>query len=433
MNLKEKTICVVDNGLFVSFARMLAKGFKKVYYYTPWQSSFPRSQSLRVGDGFDDIERVNFPLDKADEIDLWVFLDLYHADLQVYLEDKGARVWGARHGEELELNRWAFKQYLKGVGLPVQPIERIYGMAFLREHLRKVKDKFVKTSFVRGDFETFRHETYALSEPRLDELEHVLGPVKKDYEFIVEDEIPDAVEVGYDGFSVDGQFPDHAMMAYEIKDCGMIGTALPNPRLAAPVLEVNRKITPALKGYRYRGFISTEIRYSKDKKPYFIDPCCRLGTPSNELLQELFDGWPQVLWDGAEGKLTSPTVKAKFAVMAVVHSEWAVNDWQTLHFPRSIDPFVKLRFHSRIDGKDCVAPQAVGLPDLGGVVGSGNTLVDAIKQCVERAKQIKGFQVHVDLHAIDKAIEVIRKGEERDIHFTSSPLPSVEVLKRLVA
>lgn len=423
-NLKSKTICVVDNGLFVSFARMLSKGFKKTYYYCPiWKSKSPRSQDLAPGCGFNDIEYIKYPLLKADEIDLWVFLDLFHSDLQCYLEDHGARVWGARRGEELELHRWEFKQYLKKIGLPVQPMEHIFGTNKLREYLKTVKNCYVKTD-IRGDFETFRHDTFELSEPRLDELEHTLGPTKGDYEFVVEDEIKDAVEVGYDGFCIDGAFPSHAMMAYEVKDCGMIGIALPYDKLAEPVRTVNKALIPALKRYTYRGFLSTEIRYTKDKRAYFIDPCCRLGTPSNELLQELFDGWPQAIWDGAEGKLTSPTTKAKFAVMAVICSEWAVNDWQALHYPKGLDDFVKLRFHTRINGKDYVAPQPVGLPDLGGVVGTGQSLLQAIQQCKERAAQIKGYQVKCELGSIDKALEVILQGEKMGIKFGGGPLPT---------
>ncbi len=231
LDLSKKTICVVDNGLFVDFARMLAKGFGKVYYYQPFASHAPRSTQLCAGVGFDEIERVKFPLDIASKVDLWVFLDLYHLDLQLYLERNGARVWGARRGEELELYRWEFKQYLKKLGLPVQPMESIVGFDALRQCLKKAKNVYVKTSFVRGDFETFKHESYELSEPRLDELEHTVGPLKHGYEFIVEDDIPNAVEIGYDGFSVDGQWPTHAMQAFEIKDCGMIGIALVALRL----------------------------------------------------------------------------------------------------------------------------------------------------------------------------------------------------------
>lgn len=426
--LKTKTVCFVDNGLFVSFVRKMAPAFRKCYYHNPWACAFPTSKMLAVGEGFPEIEKLKFPLDKADEIDLWVFLDLNQGDLQSYLESHGARVWGGRHGEELELYRWEFKAYLKRLGLPVQNVEKVVGMAKLREHLAKVENKFVKTSLVRGDFESFRHDNYELSEPRLDELEHLLGPLKNGYEFIVEDELPDAVEVGYDGFSVDGQFPSHCMMAYEVKDVGMIGVVKKNEELAVPVKEVNNKLIKTLAAYNYRGFLSTEIRYTRDKKPYFIDPCCRLGTPSNELLQELFDGWPKTLWHGAVGELVSPTPKAKFGVLAVIHSEWATENWASLHYPKELDPFVKLRFHTRIEGHDYCVPQSIGLPDVGCVVATGATLLEAIKLCKERAGQIKGYQVHVSLESIDKAMETIEKGEKMGVMFSPN-LPTREQVR----
>lgn len=428
-DLSTKTCCVVDNGLFVSFARHIAPAFKKLYYAPTWRGPFAKSNQLVVGKGFNEMEMVKFPLKKADEIDLWVFLDVYHSDLQLYLADRGARVWGSRAGDEMELNRWQFKQYLKKIGLPVQRCEKVVGFDDLRKYLKGVKKKvFVKTSFVRGDFETFPCESYELIEPRIDDLEHHLGAVKADYEFIVEDDIPDAVEVGYDGFTIDGQFPSHAMMGVEVKDVGMIGVVKEYLALADPVKVVNTALAPAFKGYNYRGFFCSEIRYTKDKKPFLIDPCCRLGTPSNELLQDLFDNWPLTLWDGAEGKCTSPTVKSKFGVLAVIHSEFAVDNWHSISYPKSIDNFVKLRFHTRIGGKDFVAPQVVGLPDLGVVVGTGDTILAAIGQCKERASQIKGFQTQVSLESIDKALETIKDMEKLGIKFAEK-VPTAEEVR----
>lgn len=427
--LKTKTVCVVDCGLFVSFARKIAPAFKKCYYFNPWVCSFPTSKMLAVGEGFDELHKLKFPLAKADEIDLWVFLDLNMSDLQCYLESNGARVWGCRHGEELELHRWEFKQYLKKLNLPVNGCELIRGLAPLREHLKRVKNKFIKTSLVRGDFETFRHDSYELTEPRLDELEHILGPLKGEYEFIVEDEIPGAVEVGYDGYTIDGQYPSHAMLAYEVKDCGMIGVTKEYDKLSTPVKDVNKAISATLKGYNYRGFLSTEIRYTKEKKPYFIDPCCRLGTPSNELLQELFDGWPKVLWEGAEGRLVSPKPVARYGVLAAIRSEYAVENWMSIHYPKGLDEFVKLRYHCRIGDCNYVIPQPIGLPDLGYVVGTGSTLLEAIKLCKERASQIKGYQVECNLESIDKALETIQQGEKMGIHFGEN-LPTAEAVRK---
>lgn len=432
-NLKSKTVCFVDNGLFVDFCRHVAKDFGKAYYYKPdWRCAFPQSRQIVVGQGFPEIEPILFPLDLFSKIDLWVFLDLYQSDLQLFLEAHGARVWGQRKGDEMELHRWEFREHLKSIGLPVAGGEKVMGMTALRKHLRNVKNKYIKTSFTRGDFETFRHDNFDTSEPRLDELSHSLGAIKEHYDFLVEDEIPDCIEVGYDGYTVDGKFPSHAMMAYEIKDVGMIGTVKEYSQLAKPVRDINAALSSTFKNYNYRGFFASEIRYGKEKKPYLIDPCCRLGTPSNELLQELFDGWGAVLWDGAEGKMTNPIVspKKKFGVLACIHTEFAVENWQTITYPASLDDNVKLRFHTRIDGKDCVAPQTVGLPDVGYVSASGSTLLEAIGLCKERAEQIKGFQVKVSLEGIDKALECIKEGEKFGVMFTEN-LPSAEMVRKV--
>lgn len=423
-NLKDKTVCVVDNGLFVSFARTLAKGFGRTLYHKPFQSAFVRTNDLAPGRGFEELEWCEQPLallgatPEEDEIDLWVFLDLYQGGLQEFLRITGRKVWGSGMGEEMELHRWEFKQHLKKLGLPVQPMEHIFGMDALRTYLKKNENKYVKTSFTRGDFETFHHDNYSITEPRLDELSHTLGAKKDKYEFIVEDEIKDAVEVGYDGFVIDGKYSSLAMMAYEIKDCGMIGTVRPYELLAEPVKLVNAKLVKDFLSYNYRGFFCSEVRYTKKKEAFFIDPCCRLGTPSNELLQVLSEGWPDTVWQGASGVVATPKTKAKFGALAMIVSEFAVNDWLSVQYPREIDEFVKLRFHVRKGDKDYIVPQIIGIPDVGCVLGVGDTLDKAIAQCREHAKEVKGFQLHVDTAALDKGVETVKKGEEYGIRFT---------------
>src|SRR6266446_3933150 len=110
-NLSTKTVCICDNGLFVSFACKIAPAFKKCYYYRPFQNAFVRTVDISVGSGLPELEVILQPLAVADEVDLWVFLDLYNSGLQLFLEKHGARVWGARNGEELELERWSFKRH----------------------------------------------------------------------------------------------------------------------------------------------------------------------------------------------------------------------------------------------------------------------------------------------------------------------------------
>jgi len=413
-DLSKKTICFVDNGLFVSFARKVAPAFAKAYYYRPFQNAFVRTVDISVGVGLPELEVVLQPLAIADDVNLWCFLDLYNSGLQLFLEKHGAKVWGARNGEELELERWSFKKHLKRIGLPVQPMEHLIGLDELVKFLKTSENKYVKTSFVRGDFETFHHVNWTLSEPRVDELRHVIGPTSSKYEFIVEDAIDDSVEVGFDGFSVDGKFPNVSMTAYEIKDVGMIGAAKP---LGQPLKSVNTHLADTLAKYQYRGFLSTEIRYGKDRKAYLVDPCCRLGAPSNELLQELFTDWPQTLWDGSIGVVNNQKVIAKYGVLTTICSEWAVNNWQSVHFPKVLDQWVKLRFHARYNDKDYVVPQTTGVPEIGCVVGVGNTVAEAIKIVKERAKQIQGYGIEVKTDSLDKALKVIEEGQKLGIEF----------------
>ena len=152
-NLKNKTVCFCDHGLFVSFARKLAPAFGKAYYYKPSGSAFRKSTDEKIGTGFPELERIDTPLLKADQIDLWVFLDLHMADLQCFLSDHGARVFGGRMGEEMETDRVEFKKYLKKLDLPVGPYEVVIGTEALKRYLQSHSDVYVKNfGLTRGVF-----------------------------------------------------------------------------------------------------------------------------------------------------------------------------------------------------------------------------------------------------------------------------------------
>src|SRR5216684_2862533 len=157
-DLSSKTVCFVDNGLFTSFARKIAPSFRKCFYYTPWQSSFPKSNSTKLGDGFSEFERIYYPLIHVYEIDLWVFADLFFADLQVFLVEHGARVWGARLGEELELDREAFLNWCDDNDVLTPQREIINGISKLRSYLINKENLIIKLAdgYQRGDMETWK-------------------------------------------------------------------------------------------------------------------------------------------------------------------------------------------------------------------------------------------------------------------------------------
>jgi hypothetical protein len=409
---KSKTVLVYDNGLFIEFARTLAKDFGKVLYYVPWQSGFPKSNIMLIGQGVPGIKRVDSFWNILDEIDVFCFPDVYEGPLQVHLQGLGKRVWGGRMGEDLELCRVDSKEHLKSIGIDIGPYKVITGLAALRDYLKNHDDQYVKISRTRGDMETFHAENYDLIEPKLDELEYMLGAKKKIMEFVVEEAINDAVEIGYDGYCIDGKFPKNAMAGIEVKDKGLVMKTLPYASLPEEVRGVNDKLAPTFREFGYRGFFSSEIRITRDLTPYVIDPCARMGSPPGELFQLMVRNWADIVWEGSMGTVVEPIFDAKWGAELLLLSSWADKNWQPVEFPKSIRDNVKLRNLTIIEGKYYVVPQSVGLPEIGAVVATGDSMQGAIDEVRRLADKVTGHYLEVVPDSLDEAKDQFEKLKE---------------------
>ena len=145
------------------------------------------------GRGYEDVgvHRADYPLhliDTEDEPDLWVFPHLAETDLQYLLRSLGKKVWGSGDGHAIENDRWMLKEFLEARGLNITPsIEVVGNSDALREHLEKVKDKWIKVSMFRGDMPTWKHTDWANSQIWWSELCERLGAARNEVRFIVED------------------------------------------------------------------------------------------------------------------------------------------------------------------------------------------------------------------------------------------------------
>lgn len=436
-NYQTKSVCVYDQGLFVELAVRLAKDFGQVYYFSPWESAFPKSNDILIGKGIPGIERVNNFFDIIDNVDLFVFPDIYSGSIQKYLVEKcGKRVWGSRYGDSLELYRKETKEYMKSIGIDIGPYEVIIGLNALREYLKEHEHQWVKISFTRGDMETFEAENYDTIEPKLDELEHNLGAKKEIMEFIVEDAIPADIEIGYDGYTIDGKFPSQGMWGLEIKDKGYIGVFSTYEDMPKQIWDINKKLEPALRNYQYRNFFSTEFRMGKDKIPYVIDLCCRAGSPPSELYQNMYMNLADILWFGAEGKVIDPIPAGKYGAEMLIHSAWADKNWQAVNFPEKIRDQVKFRNLTIINGKYYVVPQAIGLPEIAAVVAIGDSVEEVIKGVQELAKQVTGYYIDIFPDCLDTAQEEIDRLKKMGITLKpsvrkASDIKMSDILKRV--
>lgn len=407
---KTKSACVVDLGLFVEVAVTLSKHFGKTLYHYPWQCSpFPRSNSKMVGAGLGSIEVVSYLWDIIDEVDLFVFPDIFLGDLQEELVRQGKRVFGSRRGDELEMHRAEAKRHYKKLGLPVGRFEVVKGIRELRRYLKENDNQYIKISVNRGDFETFESPNYHFAEPKLDELESRLGAKKYNTEFVVEEEIKDAVEVGYDGFCIDGQFPSHSLTGIEIKNKGYLGKFVPYSNLPKEITSFNEAIAPTLEAYKYRNFYSTELRVTKDKTPYMIDLCTRCGSPPTEVALMIYENLPDVMWFGAEGKCVAPESSHEWGAEILIESAWADNNWQAVQFPPELRDHVKMRNLTFVNDEYYVVPQSHGITEIGAVVAVGDSMDEVIDQAKEYCEQVKGYFTESFPASLDDAAEELEK------------------------
>jgi hypothetical protein len=315
-------------------------------------------------------------------------------------------------GEEMELSREGMKMLMKEKGLPVGGYTQVQGVAALREHLKQHKNQHVKTNAMRGTFETFKSKDYKSVEPKLDEVEYNLGAFKHVINFVVEDDLPDKCELGTDGYTVDGKYPSVVLSGIEIKDLAYVGIFGEYAKLPEPLTRFNKTMVPVLKEYGYRGFFSTEVRIGKDHVPYMIDFCGRAASPPNELYQEFYLNLADIIWQGANGILVDPKPIAKYGAEVLIHSTWADKNWQPVEFPAEYRRNIKLRNATKINGRYYVIPQAVGLPEIGAIIGHGDTMESAIEMCQKIAETVDGYYINIPVDAFDKGREEIALTEK---------------------
>lgn len=418
MNLTAKSALVIDNGIYPHVAVKLAEKFGRVMYFVPWiTSAFPSSTLRNVGCGLPGVERAWSWLDALPEADIVVCPDIYSWDIVQHCRSIGKPTWGACLAEGLELDRWKTKQLLQSLEMPVVPGIQITGVEALEDYLKSPEneDRYIKTSFTRGDFETFHHVNWHLTEDWLKDLSHRLGPRADHIEFIVEEPVP-GVEVGYDGFSVGGHFPFTASYGYEIKDAGYIGKVATRREMPTAIQYCNDAIAESLGKLQCQGFFSNEIRIGEDLSPYLIDPTMRCGSPPSESYIELFSNWPEVIWTGAHGEVEDLTPVAKYSAQIVLKSSWvADNKFLPVSFPDAIARWVKLHNCCIIDGQVFVAPQ--DFPEFGSVVALGDSMEAAIELARERAEQIECLDMSWNEHVFEQAQKQIEKGREVGINF----------------
>jgi len=389
------SVCVVDNGIFAEIARSLSRSFGKVYYTSPWVADFPTSYKTELGEGFPDFERVDDIWDIVDGVDLFVFTDLHQGPLQEYLVSQGKRVWGSRNADELECCRTEAKEHFAGLDIPQAPYVVVTGMSELRKYIKSRGNAklWIKINRTRGDTETFPVEGYDLAKNRLDFMEAEFGPIAERREFVVEDNLPDTLDIAIDTYSVDGQYPQIAMLGVEQKDMGYVCCVKDWMQMPPALVDIYQKLSPTLAQYQFRNLFALESRVGKGGI-WLADPCCRFGSPVSELELDLISNLPEIMWEGAAGHLVEPQYKAKYGCEVLIKSQWSPEKPMLIEFPEEYRDQIKLRYAAQFGKETWILPQNSG-EEAGAIVAYGNSLDSCMEEVEEIGKQIKGTQLTV--------------------------------------
>jgi len=429
--VQEVVACVVDYGTFISVAEKLAETMAKVYYHSPYETEYQNVRNCIKGWGLDLVERLDEFLDPdiLKTIDLFVFPDIGFGGLQRHLRSLGKAVWGHMGANDLELYRDLFLDVLKQVKLPIIHSERIVGMTALADYLKKNDNKWIKINRFRANMETWHHRDYRHSLRMLDSLAVIFGGAKEHVIFVVQDDIESEMEIGYDGWSIDGKFPPMSFQGYEKKNELYLGSVLSDDDLPDEIKTVNEALSPVLAEYGYRGWWATEIRVNGE--PYFIDPTPRMPGQTGEHQLETCTNIADVIWHGANGIIIKPDFKWKFAAEATLHYDLKSKDpsineeWKTLHLSPEARKWMKLYHYCKFD--DVFHFAAEGTDEIGVMIGVGNSTEEAINHLKSNLKLLKGLPVSAETAGFVDLLESIKEAEKRGLKF-GGKIPKPETI-----
>ena len=422
MKKYNKTVCVYDYGLFHCVAEKLAEDVERVLYTTPtYKSAFPKSSQKLIGQGLPGIERIPKDVGEPEfwdfirkkEIDTVVFPDIMDGAIQMHLRDLGIPVWGSGLSDRLEIDRSYFRKLQDKLGMPIPETVFITGISKLKKYLKDKTDVWVKISLYRGDLETFHFLDWNTCEEKLEEWEYVLGAQKELCDFIVESPIK-GVEPGYDGWCIDGNYPEITAYGYETKGCCYLGKIVPYKDLPEVMQYTNKTLSPIFKKMGLRGFYSNELKVDEDKEGYVIDLTQRAGSPPTEVVIESYKNIAEIIMEGAKGNLVKPIQLGKYMALARICSTEAEKNWMTVEFPKDIYKYVKLRNACFINNKFQIAPS---MSSIGSLIGIGNTIDEAINMIKKNADKIKGMHIEILVDKFDETKKEIETGKKYGIPF----------------
>lgn len=416
MDISKMNILFYDLGLFPEMAARMARDCAAVKYYCLWPDPFPEIAKAKVGENFEGVERVDRFYKHKDWADAIIVPDTNCGDIVDDLINQELPVAGVgMDSEDLEGDRMYGREVQEKAGLPTQDTLEIPGLEKLKLYLQKHKNLFIKIDRFRGVLESFRHFDYKDSEGEIDYIAFKAGPFKDDIKFIVE-ELIKGIEPGMDPITWNGDLMYPTMGGYERKGAGYISrTYMDESELPEAFRKVHEGFAPVFRRNGTRFFYSMEMKLTKSRKPYVIDPTMRLAAPGTSAVQfEAITNYSPVVCGLATGERVDPIIEKKHGAAVCFSSPKAERRWLNISFPKSMRQWLKFRMAARHEEDYYSIP---GFDSVCTVVGLGDTVKEAVDLVKERAKEVHAAGLDTSTDGLDQIMEDIEEGHDYGINF----------------
>jgi hypothetical protein len=412
-NYQNKTALIWDTGEGIEHARALAKVFKKVYYYKPWQENLPKFVNYAPGLGLE-MEKTRHFFKHIDEADLIVFAATGQGDLADWLRKEGHRVFSAGRAEMIEESRSAFKKIAHGGGLNIPNWKEAIGISQARKLYKP--GKWVKSNIYRGDKETFRADDQEEADLYFSQLEMQKWPFREDVPLVIEDHVH-GVEPGFDTFFAGNSYTWPILIGYEGEYQGYLGKVVSEKSCPGPILSVLEAFLPPLSYLDCRSAISMEMKVTPYGKAYPLDITPRFPYVLSLTYPSVIENYPDVIWSVAEGEPITPKFRAPYVGCLALESTECQKEWVKLNFPASKEDHIKHVMFCK-SGKNYYMVKGTDMPQCFVLVGWGNSYQNVIDQIIDLQKEVQcdGLVRHqeAELSVILKNIE---KGRQYGIDF----------------
>jgi hypothetical protein len=400
MKLSNLTCRIWDYGLFTFLAQTLAEDFGRVELFVPWADAFCKPEKRWIGRGIPGVTRIWEFWEDLDSVDTFCFFDVGDYDTQQELVRQERAVFGTGAGKlvkgdaatELEIDRVLFKETLAKRGLATPKWKVITGIDNLREMAVKMPAPFEKGFWVkpnvgeRGVFETFFIKDYKTVRSKLDMIAHDLGVARDACEFMCESHI-EGVEPGCDYFTSKGIPFETGLYGWEVKGDGYSARVMDLDKMPNALRKVNEAMAPVYKQYEISAHLSTEVRYGKDRIPYYIDCCARVGNPPGASVAANYKNLPQIVRAIAHGETVKPEFRAPYVSEVSVEAMEAADEPVPLEMKDKDYTSTKIRTVCKIGDQYWHIPFKLNGTTVVKAVGLGKTLEESQYNCLEAAEK----------------------------------------------